>query len=171
MEIIDISIGNIVVKGVTNHASQEYEFSHFMPFSELVHSQREGKWIPSPSLAVSTSIAKPVVSVLKIKIDSYSDSDSIPMSKQEARNITGNLSYIQKIEKLTLCPAVLPPLERWNKFPVRCHMARFDQSHCLEKNRVDHTPLQLERVKGYIHPSFLGTRRRSLHAKPHSTCA
>ena len=119
VEITYISTGNIIVKGVESHASKAYAFSHFMSFLELVHSQREGKSIPSPSLAVSTSIAKPVVSVLKIKIDSYSDSDSIPMSKQEARNITGNLSYIQKIEKLGLCHAILPPLERCNKLPVR----------------------------------------------------
>ena len=39
MEIIDISTRNIIEKGATNHASKEYEFSHFMPFSEPVHSQ------------------------------------------------------------------------------------------------------------------------------------
>ena len=39
VEIIDISTGNIIAKGVANHASKAYEFSHFMPFSELVHSQ------------------------------------------------------------------------------------------------------------------------------------
>ena len=32
MEIIDISAGNIIVKGAANHASKAYEFSHFMPF-------------------------------------------------------------------------------------------------------------------------------------------
>ena len=43
VEIIDISTGNIIAKGATNHASKAYEFSHFIPFSERVHSQREGK--------------------------------------------------------------------------------------------------------------------------------
>ena len=81
VEITDISTGNIIAKGVANHASKAYEFSHFMPFSELVHSQREGKNIPSPSLAVSTSIARPVVSVHDIKIHSDSDSDLVPTSK------------------------------------------------------------------------------------------
>ena len=38
MEITNISIGNIIAKGVANHASKAYEFSHFMPFSEPVHS-------------------------------------------------------------------------------------------------------------------------------------
>ena len=38
VEITDISTGNIIAKGVANHASKAYEFSHFMPFSELVHS-------------------------------------------------------------------------------------------------------------------------------------
>ena len=40
VEITDISTGNIIVKGVANHASKEYEFSHFMPFLEPVHSQK-----------------------------------------------------------------------------------------------------------------------------------
>ena len=55
MEIIDISIGNIITKGAANHASKAYDFSHFMPFSEPVHSQRplesEGINIPSTSFA------------------------------------------------------------------------------------------------------------------------
>ena len=49
VEITDISNGNIIAKGVANHASKEYEFSHFMPFSEPVHSHqpltREGEFI------------------------------------------------------------------------------------------------------------------------------
>ena len=49
VEITDISTGNIIAKGATNHASKAYEFSHFMPFSEPMHSQqplaREGKKI------------------------------------------------------------------------------------------------------------------------------
>ena len=72
MEIKNISIGNIIVKGAANHASKAYDFSHFMPFSEPVHSQqplaREGKNISSTSLAVSTSIAYPTVSVYEIDI-------------------------------------------------------------------------------------------------------
>ena len=39
MEITDISTGNIIAKGVANHASKAYEFSHIMPPSEPVHSQ------------------------------------------------------------------------------------------------------------------------------------
>ena len=30
VEILDISIRNIIVKGVANHASRAYEFSHFL---------------------------------------------------------------------------------------------------------------------------------------------
>ena len=53
MEILDISTGKLIVKGVANHASKEYEFSHFMPYLGLVPSQipfeREGKLIlPKP---------------------------------------------------------------------------------------------------------------------------
>ena len=65
VEITDISTGNIIVKGAANHASKEYEFSHFLPFSEPVHSQlpleRGGKIFLSTSFAISTSIAELVV--------------------------------------------------------------------------------------------------------------
>ena len=39
IDIIDISTGNIIEKVVANHVSKEYEFSHFMTFSKLAHSQ------------------------------------------------------------------------------------------------------------------------------------
>ena len=72
VEIIDISTRNIIGKGARNHASKAYEFSHFMPFSEPVHSQqpleRECKNIPSTSFPVSTSIVEPVVSIYEIEI-------------------------------------------------------------------------------------------------------
>ena len=72
MEITYISTGNIIVKGDANHASKAYEFSHFMPFLEPMHSQRplarEGKNIPSTSFAVSTCISEPVVLVYEIEI-------------------------------------------------------------------------------------------------------
>ena len=38
VEITHISTENIIVKGVANHASKAYEFSHFMPPSEPVNS-------------------------------------------------------------------------------------------------------------------------------------
>ena len=63
VEIIDISTGNIIAKGAANHASKEYEFSHFMPFSKPVHSQlpleRRGKNNLSTPFVVSTSISEP----------------------------------------------------------------------------------------------------------------
>ena len=72
VEITDISTGNIIAKGVANHASKAYELSHFMPPSEPMHSQqplaREGKRIPSTSFVVATCIAKPVVSFYEIEI-------------------------------------------------------------------------------------------------------
>ena len=65
------------MNGATNHSSKAYEFSHFMPFSELVYSQqplaREGKNISSASFAVSTTIANPAVSVYDIEIQCDSD--------------------------------------------------------------------------------------------------
>ena len=49
VEILDISTGNLIAKDGANHASKAYEFSHFLPYSDLVHSQlpfeREGKFI------------------------------------------------------------------------------------------------------------------------------
>ena len=96
VEIIDISTGNIIAKGVANHASKAYEFSHFMSFSEPVHSQqplaKEGKKIPSTSFIVSTSIADPAVSVYEIEIQGDSDPDLVPTSKLEARKMTGSPS-------------------------------------------------------------------------------
>ena len=67
VEIINIYTQNIIAKGATNHASKEYDFSHFMPFQEPMHSQqpvaREGKNISSTYFAFSTSIADPAVSI------------------------------------------------------------------------------------------------------------
>ena len=72
VKITYISTGNIIAKGAANNASKAYEFSHFLPFLELVHSQlqleRGGKNIPSTSFAISASIAEPVVSVYEIEI-------------------------------------------------------------------------------------------------------
>ena len=96
VEIIDISTGNIIAKGAANHDYKEYEFSHFLPFSEPVHSQhplaREGKNISSTSFVVSTSIAYPVVSIYEIEIQGDSNPDPIPSHKWEARKMTGNPS-------------------------------------------------------------------------------
>ena len=92
MEIINISTGSIIAKGAANHASKAYDFSHFMPFSEPVHSQRKGKKIPYPSFAVSTSIVDPAVSFYEIEIQGDSDPDPVPTPKWEARKMTGNPS-------------------------------------------------------------------------------
>ena len=47
MAISDISTGKIIAKGVANHASKAYEFSHFLPYSIPTQShqpfEREGK--------------------------------------------------------------------------------------------------------------------------------
>ena len=40
VEISDISTGNIIDKGVANHASKAYEFSHFLPYSTPAQSQQ-----------------------------------------------------------------------------------------------------------------------------------
>ena len=62
VEITDISTRNIIAKGVANHASKAYDFSHFFSFSELVHSQlpleRGGKKILYTSFVVFTGISE-----------------------------------------------------------------------------------------------------------------
>ena len=49
IQISYISTRNIIVKGVANHASKAYEFSHFLPYANLVQSEppfeRKGKFI------------------------------------------------------------------------------------------------------------------------------
>ena len=58
VEITNISTGEIVVKGIVDHASKAYYFSHFMPFSIPASSQlpfeyNEGINIPSLPTIVS----------------------------------------------------------------------------------------------------------------------
>ena len=88
-----MSTGNIIVKGVANHSSKSYDFSHFMPFSEPVHSQqplaREGKIISSTSFVASASITDPTVSIYEIEIQGDSDPDPVPTSKLKSRKMTG----------------------------------------------------------------------------------
>ena len=113
VEITDISTGNIIGKGVANHASKAYEFSHFMPPSEPVHSQqplvKEGKIISSASFAASTNIVDPSFSVYDIEIQGDSDLDSVPTSKLEARKMIGNSPNTHKGKTLVLFHAILPP--------------------------------------------------------------
>ena len=128
VEITYISTRNIKAKGVANHASKAYEFSHFMPPSEPMHSQqppiREGKIIASTSFTASTSIADPSISVYDLEIQGDSDLDLVPTSKLEARKMTGNSPDTQKGKTLALCHTILPPSERCNRLPIRCNMAR-----------------------------------------------
>ena len=125
-----ISTGNIIAKGTANHASKTYEFSHFMPFSEPVHSQqplaKKYKNISSTSFIVSTSIVDPSISVYEIDIQGDSDPDPVPTPRWEARKMTENPSDTQKTKTLALCHEISPPLERCNKILVRCYMERSD---------------------------------------------
>ena len=64
-----ISIGKIIVKGFANHASKAYEFSHFLPYSDPVHSQqpfeREDKFILPKTFAYD--IDNPTINVLELE--------------------------------------------------------------------------------------------------------
>ena len=103
VEITYISTKSIIAKSTTNHASKAYDFSHFMPPSEPVHSlqplEREGKIIASTSFTSSTSIVDPSLLVYDLEIQNDSDLNSVPTSKLEARKMTGNPSDTQKIEE------------------------------------------------------------------------
>ena len=84
------------MKGAANNSSKTYEFSHFMPFLEPMHSQqplaREGKKNSSTSFAVSTSIADLAISVYEIEIQGDSDPYPVPTPKREAKKMTVNPS-------------------------------------------------------------------------------
>ena len=127
VEITDISTGSIIAKGIVNHASKAYEFSHFMPPLEPVHFQqppaREGKIIASIYFTDSTSIANP--SILVYDFDIQGNLDSVPTSKLEARKMTGNSPDTQKGKTLALCHAILPPSGRCNRLPIRCNVEKF----------------------------------------------
>ena len=90
---------NVIAKGATNHASKAYEFSHFMTFLELVHSQQplagEGKNISSTYFTVYTSIVDPIVSVYEIDIQGDSAPNLVPTPKRAARKMTRNSSNIE----------------------------------------------------------------------------
>ena len=70
VEITKISTGDIVVKGIVDHASKAYIFSHFMPFMVPVSPQlpfEADKGINIPSLPIAVSVSNPNIS--------YSDLD------------------------------------------------------------------------------------------------
>ena len=89
MEISNISTGKLVAKGVVNHASKAYEFSHFLPYSDPMQTQllfeREGKIIlrkpftyDNVSISVSDSEYEEkdkVESVHEIEGEVHSDPD------------------------------------------------------------------------------------------------
>ena len=101
MEISEISIGNIIVKGVANHASKAYEFSHVLPYSDSVRSQlpfkRKGKFIlPNPfsydnvTINVSDSESEAedqVESFFGIEEEVQSDPDPYPVPTPNPRPI------------------------------------------------------------------------------------
>ena len=115
VEMSDISTGNIIVKGVANHASKAYEFSHFFPYSDPVQPQlpfeRGGKNI------ISTTFANDVLSNvsdseyeeqdqhdldIEIEPQEYLDPDPTPIPNQKPKwsqnlikavgNISGDLN-------------------------------------------------------------------------------
>ena len=53
IEILDISTRKLIAKGVANHASKAYEFSHFFPYSDLV------KYMQLVKREVKFSLPKP----------------------------------------------------------------------------------------------------------------
>ena len=99
-EISDISIGNIIAKGVAIYASKAYGLSHFFPYLDPIHSQlpfkRGDKAILSTpftydnvSITVSDSESKledPVESVYEIEDEVHSDTDPNLVPTPNCRN-------------------------------------------------------------------------------------
>ena len=120
VEISDISTGNIIVKGVANHASKEYEFSHLLSYSDLVQSQlpfeRGGKTIvPTPftyanvSISVSYSeseVEDPVESVYEIKDEVHNDPDPI-QSLLPILGLNGIKMLLRKLGMLYQNPVII----------------------------------------------------------------
>ena len=59
LEITNISTGDIVAKGIADHASKAYIFSHFMPFTVATSPQlpfKSDEGINIPSLPIAGSV-------------------------------------------------------------------------------------------------------------------
>ena len=55
VEITNISTKKIIAKGIADHASKEYAFSHFMPYSDVVQPHlpfKEDEGITTPLLPI-----------------------------------------------------------------------------------------------------------------------
>ena len=83
MEISYISTRKIIVKGVANHASKAYEFSHFLPYSTPTQSQqpleREGKNYLSYPFVDNDMLSKISVSEYEEQGQHDIDIDIIPI--------------------------------------------------------------------------------------------
>ena len=88
MDITDISTGKIIVKGVANHASKAYEFSHFLPYSDPIQSQlpfkREGKNI------ISTPFANDVLSNVLYSKDEKKDQYDLEIEIEPQEDLDPN---------------------------------------------------------------------------------
>ena len=106
LEISDISTGKIIVKGVANHASKAYEFSHFLPYSDPVQPQlpfkRRGKKI------LSTPFVNDVLS--KVSYSQYEEQDQHDLDIE-----------IEPQEDLYPYPFPIPnhfPKPKWSQNPI-----------------------------------------------------
>ena len=73
VEITKISTGDIVMKGIVDHSSKAYIFSHFMPYIVLASPQlpfEADEGINIPSLPIVVPVSIPDIS------DSYSEVES-----------------------------------------------------------------------------------------------
>ena len=77
VEITYISTGKIIAKGVANHASKEYEFSHFLPYSDLVQPQPPFK--RGVKNILSTPFVNDVLSNISDSEDEEQDQHDIDM--------------------------------------------------------------------------------------------
>ena len=152
MEILYITTGKIVVKGVANHASNSYEFSHFLPYSAPTQCQkpfeREGKNSLSYPFADNDMLSK--ISFLEdeeqyrhdldIKIIPQDDLDPYPppIPNQNPKwpknlikavgNGAGNIDDRRRMrsqyqnEHVALSHTTSLPTDRFIKLPERCYL-------------------------------------------------
>ena len=119
VEISYISTGKMIAKGVANHASKAYEFSHFMPYLDPMHSQlpfeRGGKFIlPKPfaydNVSDSKFEAEDQVELVygiedEVQLDPEADPVPTPTPRpkwaqkviEAARNVSGESYDMRKI--------------------------------------------------------------------------
>ena len=99
VEILDISFGNIIAKGIEIHSSKAYALSHFMPYSDPIQSQlpfKEEEGINSPLFPF---VDKDVLSNFSNLEDEEQDQHDIDL-RLNLKRIQFQIQYLFQIRRL-----------------------------------------------------------------------